>query len=252
VKQPPEFCGDGVGALELDHLADALGCPDAELLLGPAREAHLVGTVVVRVRHAEAAGGERLEHLLHGRDTGDRERTLRRAVVRDRAGDHLVLHRLAAELPVVLREFEGGLDGLAAAGGEEDLVEVARCVVGEPVRELDRRGVRVGPDREERQRLGLLGGHLGQALPTVPGRDDEQAGEPVDVALAVAVEDVVALAADHDRHLGPGLVRAVAGEVHPEVVAGLLLQGVVVDRRERVVGAQARGRFGDGHRVPQS
>ena len=193
--------GDRLGALEQDHLLDAVRGPDAELgSVACPDEAHLLGAVVVGVRHAEAAGGDRLEHLLHRRDAGDRERALRGAVVGDGARDDLVLGRAALQLPVVLGELERGLDRLAAAGGEEDAVEVAGRVVGEPVGELDGGGMRVRPDREERELLGLLRGGLGEALAAVAGVHDEEAGQAVDVLLARRVPDVVALALDDDRH----------------------------------------------------
>jgi hypothetical protein len=144
---------------------------------------------------------------------------VRGAVVGDRAADHLVLHRLADELEVLLGQLPGGLDGLAAAGGEEDLVQVARGVAGEPVGQLDRVRVRVGPDREERQLLGLLGGGLGELGPAVPGLDDEQPARPSRYLAAVRVPDVGALAL-HDGGHRVVLVRGHPGEVHPEMVVG--------------------------------
>ena len=62
----------------------------------------------------------------------------------------------------MLRELERRLDGLAAAGGEEDVVEVSRREVGDAVGELDRGRVRVRPDREERELLGLAGAGFGE------------------------------------------------------------------------------------------
>ena len=89
--------------------------------------------------------------------------------------------------------------------------------------------VGVGPQRHEGQLLGLLRGGLGELGASVAELADEQAGEAVEVALAVAVPDVGALTAHDDRHVGL-LVAGVPGEVHPEVVArGLLEVGVVVD-----------------------
>ena len=141
--------GDGVGALELDGLLDAVGGPAAERL---EVVAVLGRAVEVGVRHLVGAGDERLEHLLRGRDAGDRQRALRGAVVGDRAADHLVLHRLAGELEVLLGELPRGLDGLAAAGGEEDAVEVAGGV-GAASRSASSIALRVGvgPEREERE-----------------------------------------------------------------------------------------------------
>ena len=156
--------------------------------------AHLGCAVEVRVRHAESAGRHRLEHLLHGRDAGDREGALRGAVVGDRPGDHLVLGRAALQLPVVLRELEGGLDRLAAAGREEHAVEVAGRVAREPVGELDRRGVRVRPDREERQLLGLLRRDLREPLRARAPRSRRRARRGRRSTRGPRVLDVVALA----------------------------------------------------------
>ena len=162
--------GDGVGALELDRLGDAVGRPLAELVLvvlGPGLE--LLGRAVeVRVRHPERRRHQRLERRLHARQAGDRQRALRRAVVGDGAADHLVLGRLAGELEVLLGQLPGRLDGLAATGGEEDAVQVARRVARDPLGEVDGARVGVGPEREERQLGGLLRcglGELGAAVP---------------------------------------------------------------------------------------
>jgi hypothetical protein len=61
-------------------------------------------------------------------------------VVRDGTGDDLVLGGLSLQLPVVLGELERGLDRLAAARGEEDVVEVAGREVRDAVGGLDARG----------------------------------------------------------------------------------------------------------------
>ena len=210
-------------------------------------EAHLGGAVVVGVRHAEPAGRQRLEHLFHARDARDREGALRRAVVSDRARDDLVLHGLAGELEVLLRELPRRLDGFAAARREEDAVEVAGRVVGETVGELDRGRVGVRPQREERELFRLLAGCLGEALAAVAHLHDEEAREAVDVLLAVRVVDVVALAAHDDGHAVAGLHARLAGEVHPEVVFRLLLQ---VGLGRGVEGGARRGDGGvDRHRV---
>ena len=244
--------GHRLGAFEEDHLLDAVGGPQPELAFGGGRvgtgggdEAHLLGAVEVGVGHAEAAGHQGLEHLLHARDARDGKRSLRRAVVGDRPGDHLVLGRASLQLPVVLGELERGLDRLAAAGGEEDSVEVAGRVGGQTVGELDRVGVRVRPDREEGEFLGLAGRDIRESLATVAGVDNEQAAEAVDVLAPGRVPDVVALALDDDGHSCAALHDGLAGEVHPEVVFGLLL------KVRLVVGGQAR--FGHCHLylVPQ-
>ena len=70
---------------------------------------------------------------------------------------------------------------------------------GEPLGQLDRARVGVGPQREERQLAGLLGRRLGELGAAVADLDDEQPGEPVEVAPALVVPDVGALAPDDDR-----------------------------------------------------
>ena len=182
---------DRVRALHLDGLADAVGGPATERLRVAAQV--LGRAVLVGVGHLVRARDQRLELLLERRQAGDRQGAVRGAVVGDRPRDHLVLVRLAGELEVVLRQLPGGLDGLAAARGEEDPVEVARRVGGETLGEVDGLRMGVGPQREERELLGLDARRLGQLGPAVPRLHDEQAGEPVDVLAALVVPDVVAL-----------------------------------------------------------
>jgi hypothetical protein len=214
---------DGLGPLELDRLGDAVGRPLAEgVLVVGAEVGGLGGAVEVRVRHPEGRGHQWLERRLHARQAGDRQGALRSAVVGDRAADHLVLGRLAGELEVVLGQLPRGLDSLATAGGEEDAVEVTGGVVGDALGQVDRTRVRVGPEREEGELRGLLGGGLGELGATVPCLYDEQAGEPVDVLVAVGVPDVDAVAS-HDRGDLVLVIGGVPGEVHPEVVLGSLL-----------------------------
>ena len=167
---------------------------------------------------------------------------MRGAVVGDRARDDLVLEGLALQLPELLSQLEGCLDGLAAAGREEHAVQVAGCLVGQAVGQLDRRRVRVRPQREERELFGLLRSSLSKPLAAVARVDDEQAGEAVEVALAAVIPDVVAFAAHDDGHPG-GVQYRLAGEVHPQVVLGLLLQigGGVHDGSFRGAVAAARG-----------
>ena len=207
------------------------------------------------------------------------------AALQQKAKDHLWMHFArqstmeTSGVPIITRgeghhifDVEGrkyfdGLSGLfvvnaghgrarlAAAGGEEDAVQVAGRACGEPLGELDRARVRVRPEREERELLGLLRGCLSQLLAAVPDLDDEQPGEAVDVLVAAVVPDLVAVAAGDDRNavaqaaLAAVLEDRVAREVHPQVVAS----GLAVQRAERRV--RVAGRFEDGqvsgHRVPQ-
>jgi hypothetical protein len=70
-----------------------------------------------------------------------------------------VFGRFTDELPVLLGELPRGLDGLAAAGREEDSIEVAGRVTGQPLGQVDRGRMRVRPQRE-----------VGQP-PRLPSRD---------------------------------------------------------------------------------
>ncbi len=184
-----------VGPLELDGLLDPVSRPAPERLevVGVLRR-----TVEVRVGHLVRARDERLEVLLRVRDPGDRQRALRRAVVGDGAADHLVLEGLPDELEILLGDFPRRLDRLAATGREEDPVQLARRVGDQPLGQLDGLGVRVRPQREERQLGGLLGRSIGELRATVPELHREQPGQPVQVATALVVEDVRTVAA-HDH-----------------------------------------------------
>ena len=152
-----------------------------------------------------------------------REGAERGAVVGDLARDELVALALAAHAVVLARELDGGLDGLGAAGREEDAVEVAGGEAGDARGELDRARVRVAPVGEEAELLDLLGGGLADLGAAVAGVHAEQRGQAVEVALAVLVPDVAAVALDDDGQLVVR-VRAHAGEVHPQVPACQLLQ----------------------------
>ena len=94
---------------------------------------------------------------------------------------------------------------------------MARRVAGDPLGQLDRGGRGIGPQWEERQRLGLLGRGLGELRAAMADLDDANSGQAVDVALALAVPDGDALAAGDDRRRDPG---AVAREVAPKVAVG--------------------------------
>ena len=83
----------------------------------------------------------------------------------------------------------------------------------------------VRPVGVERQLAHLLECRLADLLAVaVADVDGEQAGERVEVALAVRVPEVAAVALDDDRHVLVLAEPAHAGEVHPQVVAGVLLE----------------------------
>ena len=208
---------DGVRTLEQDRLLDPVRRPAAEGL--PVVAQMVRRAVPVGVGHLEPAGHERLEGLLGAGDAGDRQRALRRSVIRDRARDHLVLGRLSDELPVLLGKFPRGLDGLAAAGGEKDPVEVARRIRRKTFREVDSSRVRVRPEREVRELLGLPRRHLGELTSAVADLDHEQPGQPVEVATAGVIPDAHAVAADDHRYVVALVQTGMAREMHPQVVA---------------------------------
>ena len=178
-----DHAGDRLRPLQQDALVDRLG---RVLDLGP---------VAVRVGDVRAAGEQRLERAPHVRDAGRGERAHRRAVVGELARDDLVAAGVAGELVVLAAELERGVDGLGAAGGEEDAVEVAGGELGDARGELDRLRVRVVPVRVEAELPGLVGAGLGDVAAAVADVHAEQGGEPVEVALAVLVLDVAPVAA---------------------------------------------------------
>jgi hypothetical protein len=235
-------------ALELDHLGDGVRGPPAERLVVVAV---LRRPVEVGVGHLVRPRHQRLEVDLRRRDTGDRQRPHRGAVVGDVAADHLVAARLPDRLEVLAGDLPRRLDGLAAAGGEEDPVQVTGRELGQPFGQRDRLRVGVGPQREERELAGLLVRRLGELLPAVPDLYDEESRQPVEVALAAGVPDVGTLAAHDHRHVC-ARVRRHPGEVHPQVVTCARGQGTgsgVVARREARRRFRRRLRCG-GHRVP--
>jgi hypothetical protein len=137
------------------------------------------------------------------------------------------------------RELPGRLDGLRAAGHEEDAIEIAGRERCDLVRKLDRARMRIRPVRVERQLAHLLERGLPHLLAVrVAHLHREETGECVEIALPVRVLEVAALAAHDDRRL----VAAHAREVEPQMVARGLLE---------LVDAHARGRCAHV-RVPQS
>ncbi len=195
--------------------------------------------VEVGVRDAHPARGQRLERLLDRGQPGDGQRPHRGAVIGDLPAEHLVPARLTDGLEVLLGQLPGRLDRLGAAGGEEHPVQVARGQPGQPFGQLDRARMGVRPEREVGQLGGLPGARLGNFPAAVPDLADEQAGQAVQVALALLVVHVLAFAAHDHRQVGIGIGRH-PGEVQPQVAprGGL----------EREVGwpARAEGAVGDG------
>ena len=166
---------------------------------------------------------EWLELGPEGGEPGGRERSERCAVVGELARDDLRPRALAPHVVVVAGQLPGGFDGLGAAGGEEDAVQVARGQRGDAGRKLDRGWVSVAPVDVETELARLLGSRLAQFGAPVAGIHAEQRRKAVEVALAVLVVDVAPFAAHDDRHLVVG-VGAHPREVHPQMPLGLCLE----------------------------
>ena len=135
--------------------------------------------------------------------------------------DHLGARRLSDQLEVLPRQLDRGVERLTSRGSQEDPVEVAGRQRREARGQLDRGFVGEGPYGEVAERLGLASGGLAEFGTTVAGLHGEQTGETVEVALAVLIPHIAALAAGNDRHLAVG-ERTEAGEVHPQVTLGLI------------------------------
>ena len=84
--------------------------------------------------------------------------------------------------------------------------------------------MRVAPDDEEVEFFVLAGGGFGEFGPAVAGIHAEEAGESVEVTVALVIPDIGALAPRDDRDLVLVVVTAHAGEMHPKVLAGLVLE----------------------------
>ena len=180
--------------------------------------------VAVGIHRLAGAWDEGLEGLASRRDARDRERSHRGAVVGDVAADHLVARWLADRPEVLARELPSRLDGLAPTGCEEDAIEITRGVIRQAIGELDALRVGVGPEGEVRELFCLSACSLGEFLPAVAHLDDEQAGEAIEVFVALRVVDVGAFAPLDDRDLVVLVVGTHAAEVQPEVVPCVLVE----------------------------
>ena len=167
-------------------------------------------------------------------DRGEAHRAVGHAVVRPTAGDDLVAAREAAHGLDLLGDLDRGLDRFGATGGEVDPVEVAGRQLGQGVGQLSGRAGRKGGGGDVGQLRGLAAHDLADLGPAVPGVDDPETGDAVEVGLAVAVPERRALAALED-------VQALAlGQFGPRL--GMdpdVIQRLLVDVQRRA--AQALG-----------
>ena len=141
--------------------------------------------VAGRREDVEEARGQRLVDRLARLQARRRQRAQRRAVPRQVAADDLVLAGVAGELVVLPGQLDRRLGHLGAAALELDGRQVARRQLGEQVGQLHRDRVGAVHRRREVQRVELLADRLDHAAIVVADRDDVDARERVEVALAV-------------------------------------------------------------------
>ena len=200
---------------------------------GGAERVFVVGqwvAVPVGVGDVHDAGREWRERLAQRGDASDGEGAHGGAVVGGLAGDDLVALGLTESAEVLARQLPRRLHRLGATGGEEHPVEVGGRQRGQARREPDGGGVRVAPDREVRELLGLGAGGLCQLAATVAELHCEQARQAVEVPLPVLVEHVATVAPGDDGDVSV-LVGRQPAEVHPEMPPGQCLE--VVRRHAR-------------------
>ena len=173
--------------------------------------------------------GHEIEQAAVAGLAGDRGREIGAAVVGVLAGDDVFLLRPADVIEIELDEAQRRIDGGRAAGGEEDVAQVARRVSGEAGAELDGGRRR---DQAEGRIVGdaphLIGDRLHHLLARIADVDAPHAADAVEHAVAVGVDDIGALGLGDDHRLARLRRRA----VHPgmdDVRAVLLAQigGVV-------------------------
>jgi hypothetical protein len=212
--------GDRLGARVDDRLLELVEQEARELLLA----LPIGAPVAVRIRHVQHVRHERLEGRAQPSAAVDRERAHRRPVVGDAPRDRLPAP-LAARRVILAGKLPSGLDRLGAAAHEERAIDVAGREPGELGRQLDRARVRERPVDRERQLAHLLRRrltHLGAEA--VAGVDAEEPGERVQIALALRVLEVAALATDDDLEL-VCVQLSHAREVQPEVAEGVPPRG---------------------------
>ena len=166
--------------------------------------------------------GDEIEIAAVARLSRDGGREICGAVIGVFARDDVLLLRPAMEVVVELDEAQRRIDGRRSAGGEEDMVQIARRVFGEPAAEIDRGRRRNQPEgREIGHAPHLVGDGLGHLLAAIADIDAPHAADAVDHAVAAAVVDMDALGLGDDQ----GLARLGGAQIDPgmdDVVAILL------------------------------
>ena len=206
---------DRLGPFGQDHLLDGhhRGQRARITALG-----HLVAVGVGDPTHAVPQ--HRPERLGELGDAGDREGAEGRAVVRPFPGDHLVAPLVSPTEVVVAGELERRLHRLGTGTHEEDLGEVAGRLLGDHRRGPGGRLVRDPPGRIEGEGVHLRVRGGAQVASPVAEVGAEEAGEPVEMGVAVGVVDVAALApGDHEKVGAPP--GPTAGEARDQVRLGV-------------------------------
>ena len=190
--------------------------------------------------------GDEIEIAAIARLAGDRGREIGRAVIGVFAGDDVLLLRPAGEVVVELDEAQRRIHRRGAAGGEEDMLQVARRIGGEALAELD--GFR-RRDQAEGREIGhaahLIGDGLGHLLAAIADIDAPHAADAVEHAMAAAVIDMHPLRRRDDQWLA-GLGGAEIDPGMDDVIAVVLPErfGVIGEIGAHGDQAPGEGRWG--------
>ena len=153
--------------------------------------------VAVRIRRRDVreARDARLEERPVRGDAGGAHRRQRHAVIAVDARDHPGLAGTPAHLPIGARQLDAALRRLAAAAGEEEVVDRGVAQRRQPLGQLD--GARIGVAAVAGavgQRARLVVHCVRQLAAAVSRRDVPQPGQPVDAFPAVGVRQDRAVA----------------------------------------------------------
>ena len=159
------------------EVRDLLVAPDVELrVVRPQRRIHVREEANPRPVHVHPA----LVAFLSRHRRGEKGRT----VICLLSGEHDLLVRPAEAIVVEVHEPERGIDRGGSAGGEEHVVQIARCQVGELLREHRGRFARSVPGRVIGELHDLLGDGVGHLAAAVPDLRAPHAARAVDQPFA--------------------------------------------------------------------